>query len=81
MLFLSSGRGLKLVFALTAALSMAACSKNPEDASGLGGSLAGQGAGMATPAPGRGGWAEAKAPGPGRGRGAAKPRLAPRRGL
>jgi peptidoglycan-associated lipoprotein len=49
MMFLSSGRGLKLVFALTAALSMAACSKNPEDASGLGGSLAGQGAGMATP--------------------------------
>ena len=50
MLFLSSGRGLKIVFALTAALSMAACSKNPEDASGLGGSLTGgQGAGMATP--------------------------------
>lgn len=49
-MFLSSGRGLKLVFALTAALSMAACSKNPEDASGLGGGLAGrQGAGMATP--------------------------------
>jgi peptidoglycan-associated lipoprotein len=50
MMFLSSGRGLKLVFALTAALSMAACSKNPEDANGLGGGLAGgQGAGMATP--------------------------------
>lgn len=49
-MFLSSGRGLKLVFALTATLSMAACSKNPEDASGLGGGLAGrQGAGMATP--------------------------------
>ena len=49
MLFLSSGRGLKLVFAMTAALSMAACSKNPEDASGLGSGLSGQGAGMATP--------------------------------
>ena len=49
-MFLSSGRGLKLVFALTAALSMAACSKNPEDANGLGGGLTGrQGAGMATP--------------------------------
>jgi peptidoglycan-associated lipoprotein len=50
MLFLSSGRGLKLVFALTAALSMAACSKNPDDANGLGaGGLGGAGAGMATP--------------------------------
>ena len=49
-MFLSSGRGLKLVFALTAALSMAACSKNPEDANGLGGGgLGGAGAGMATP--------------------------------
>ena len=53
MMFLSSGRGLKLVFALTAALSMAACSKNPDDANGvgggLGGGLGGAGAGMATP--------------------------------
>ena len=50
-MFLSSGRGLKLVFALTAALSMAACSKNPDDANGLGGvgGLGGAGAGMATP--------------------------------
>ncbi len=49
-MFLSSGRGLKLVFALTAALSMAACSKNPEDANGLGaGGLGGAGVGMATP--------------------------------
>ena len=52
-MFLSSGRGLKLVFALTAALSMAACSKNPNDANalggGLGGGLGGAGAGMATP--------------------------------
>ncbi len=49
-MFLSSGRGLKLVFALTAALSMAACAKNPEDANGLGGGgLGGAGAGMATP--------------------------------
>ena len=49
-MFLSSGRGLKLVFALTAALSMAACSKNPEDANALDGSLSGrQGAGVATP--------------------------------
>ena len=37
MMFLSSGRGLKLVFAFTAALSMAACSKNPDDANALGG--------------------------------------------
>ena len=53
-MFLSSGRGLKLAFALTAALSMAACSKNPDDANGLGGGglgggLGGAGAGMATP--------------------------------
>ena len=50
-MFLSSGRGLKLVFALTAALSMAACSKNPDDANGLGGvgGLGAGGAGMATP--------------------------------
>jgi peptidoglycan-associated lipoprotein len=51
MMFLSSGRGLKLVFALTAALSMAACSKNPDDANGLGGvgGLGAGGAGVATP--------------------------------
>ena len=52
MMFLSSGRGLKLVFALTAALSMAACSKNPDDANGLGGGVGGLGAGgagVATP--------------------------------
>jgi len=50
MMFLSSGRGLKLVFALTAALSMAACSKNPDDANGLAvGGLGGAGASMATP--------------------------------
>ena len=48
MMFLSSGRGLKLVFALTAALSMAACSKNPDDANALGG-LGGAGSGLATP--------------------------------
>ena len=50
-MFLSSGRGLKLVFALTAALSMAACSKNPEDANALGGGGMGGlgGAGVATP--------------------------------
>ena len=51
MMFLSSGRGLKLV-ALTAALSMAACSKNPDDANGLGGGVGGLGAGgagVATP--------------------------------
>ena len=50
-MFLSSGRGLKLVFALTAALSMAACSKNPDDANGLGGvgGLGAGGAGVATP--------------------------------
>ena len=51
-MFLSSGRGLKLVFALTAALSMAACSKNPDDANGLGGGVGGLGAGgagVATP--------------------------------
>ncbi len=53
MTFFSSGRGLKLVFALTAALSMAACSKNPEDANALGGGAggfgAGAGSGVATP--------------------------------
>ncbi len=51
MTFLSSGRGLKLVLALTAALSMAACSKNPEDANALGGAggLGGAGSGLATP--------------------------------
>ena len=47
-MFLSSGRGLTLVFALTAALSMAACSKNPEDANALGG-LGGAGSGLTTP--------------------------------
>ncbi len=48
MLSLSSGRGLKLAFALTAALGMAACSKNPADEAGAGG-LGGAGASAATP--------------------------------
>jgi peptidoglycan-associated lipoprotein len=48
MMFLSSGRGLKLALALTAALSLAACSKNPNDADGANGFGAG-GAGVATP--------------------------------
>ena len=40
MTFLTSGRGLKIAFALVAALSMAACSKNPnEDPNALNGGL------------------------------------------
>ena len=44
-MFFTSGRGLKLALVLTAALSFAACSKNPEDANGLGG----VGSGVASP--------------------------------
>jgi peptidoglycan-associated lipoprotein len=43
MAFFTGGRSLKLALALTAALGMAACSKNPDD--GLGGA----GSGVATP--------------------------------
>jgi len=47
MSFLTSGRSLKVAFALTAALSIAACSKNPsDDALGLAG---GVGSGVASP--------------------------------
>jgi peptidoglycan-associated lipoprotein len=51
MLFSTSGRGLKLALALTAALSIAACSKNPDDANGANGAggLGGVGSGVATP--------------------------------
>jgi peptidoglycan-associated lipoprotein len=51
MLFSTSGRGLKLALALTAALSIAACSKNPEDANGANGAggLGGVGSGVAQP--------------------------------
>ena len=46
MTIFTSGRGLKLALAVVAALSMAACSKNPgDDANGLGG----VGSGVATP--------------------------------
>ena len=48
-MFLSSGRGLKLAFALTAALSLAACSKDPNSADGSGGAFGAGGAGVATP--------------------------------
>ena len=51
MLFSTSGRGFKLALALTAALSIAACSKNPDDANGANGAggLGGVGSGVATP--------------------------------
>ena len=51
MLFSTGGRGLKLALALTAALSIAACSKNPDDANGANGAggLGGVGSGVATP--------------------------------
>jgi peptidoglycan-associated lipoprotein len=45
MTIFTNGRGLKLAFAVVAALSMAACSKNPGDDNGL----AGAGSGVATP--------------------------------
>ena len=45
MTIFSSGRGLKLAFAFVAAVSMAACSKNPAEDSTLGG----LGSGVATP--------------------------------
>jgi len=48
-MFLSSGRGIKLALALTAALSLAACSKNPNDADGANGAFGAGGAGVATP--------------------------------
>ena len=48
-MFLSSGRGIKLALALTAALSLAACSKNPNDADGANGTFGAGGAGVATP--------------------------------
>ena len=50
MYFATRGRALKLTLALAAAVSMAACSKNPgDDANGAGGLNGGVGSGVATP--------------------------------
>jgi peptidoglycan-associated lipoprotein len=50
MSFFASGRGLKIAFALIAALSMAACSKNPnDDPNALSAAGLGAGASAATP--------------------------------
>ncbi len=50
MFFASRARAVKLALALTAAMSMAACSKNPnEDPNGAGNLNGGVGAGVATP--------------------------------
>ncbi len=49
MFFVSRGRALKLALAFTAAVSMAACSKTPEDANGAGNLAGGVGSGVAAP--------------------------------
>ncbi len=49
MTFSINARSLKIVAALSAALAMGACSKNPNDADGTGGGIGGMGAGAATP--------------------------------
>jgi peptidoglycan-associated lipoprotein len=50
-MFFETGRAVKLAFALTAALAMAACSKNPADEANGGGAggLGGVGSGVASP--------------------------------
>ena len=49
MTFMISARSLKIVAALSVALAMGACSKNPNDAAGANGGLGGMGAGAASP--------------------------------
>jgi peptidoglycan-associated lipoprotein len=49
MTFSINARSLKIVAALSAALAMAACSKNPNDAAAGAGGVGGMGAGAATP--------------------------------